>query len=54
MYIEEMNHFIKAIKGEEKWMRSFLDEKKMLEVLHKIEESSGKGVHIQVEEKSGS
>jgi len=47
MYIEEMECFIKAIKGKIKWMRSFLDEKEMLEVLYKIEESAEKGVHIQ-------
>ncbi len=49
MYIEEMNHFIKAIKGKEKWMRSFLDEKKMLEILNKAERSSNEGFHIQME-----
>lgn len=48
MYIAEMEHFIKAIKGEIKYMRNFTDEKKMLEILHKAERSSDKGVHVKL------
>ena len=49
MYIEEMDYFIKAIKGETKWMRNFADEEKMLDILYAAERSSEKGVHIKLE-----
>jgi len=49
MYIEEMAHFIRAIKGKTKWMRSFGDEKKMLDILYAAERSSEEGVHIKLE-----
>lgn len=48
MYIEEMDYFIKAIKGKTKWMRSFGDEKRMLDILYAAETSSEKRVHVKL------
>lgn len=49
LYIEEMDHFIRAIKGETTWMRNFADEQKILDILSAAERSSEKGVHIKLE-----
>lgn len=51
MYIDEMNHFVKAIKGEVKYMYSFEKDKKILEIVYAAEESSKKGTHINLHEK---
>jgi len=48
MYIKEMEHFIKAIKGEVKYMRDLSDEKNLLEMLHVAERSSDEGTHIKL------
>lgn len=48
MYIEEMQHFLNAIRGKEKYMYSLEDDKRMLGLLYATEESSNKGKHISV------
>jgi predicted dehydrogenase len=46
MYIHEMDHFVKAVKGEVKYMNSFEDDYKLMKTLLAAEESSDKGIHI--------
>jgi predicted dehydrogenase len=48
MYIEEMNQFLKAIKGEGRYPYSFEDDRKVLKILYAAEESSEKGKHISL------
>jgi predicted dehydrogenase len=48
MYIEEMAHFIKAIKGEEKYTYSLSEDKKVLEILQLAERSSEEGICISL------
>jgi predicted dehydrogenase len=43
MYIDEMAHFINAIKGEGKYGYSLIDDKEVLEILYAAETSSEKG-----------
>ncbi len=47
MYIAEMAHFIKAIKGEEQYQYSLAEDKKVLELLLAAEQSWENGIHIQ-------
>lgn len=47
MYIEELDHFLRALRGEETYMRSFRDVKRMLGVLLAVEQSSAEGRRIQ-------
>ncbi len=46
MYIDEMNHFINAIKGKEQYMYSLEDDLKIIHVLEAAEKSSKEGKHI--------
>lgn len=48
MYIDEMNQFLKAIKGEEKYAYTFHEDKKILNLLYMAERSSEKGEHMKV------
>jgi predicted dehydrogenase len=48
MYIEELEHFLRALRGEVTYMRSFRDVKRMLEVLLAVEQSSAEGRRVQV------
>lgn len=47
-YIDEMAHFIGAIKGEEKYMHSLAEDKEVLELLYAAEKSSEKGEHVRI------
>ena len=46
MYIEEIEHFLQAVRGEVTYMRDFHDVKRMLEVLCAIERSAAEGRRI--------
>lgn len=46
MYVDEMSHFVRAIKGDEKYMYSFEEDKKILGIVYAVEESSKKGIHV--------
>jgi len=48
-YIEEMNHFIKAIKNEEEFPYTLDEDKNILESLYAAERSSDNGIHIKIE-----
>jgi len=48
MYIEEMNQFLNAIRGEGRYPYSFEDDMRVLKILHAAEESSEKGKHISL------
>lgn len=48
MYIDEMNHFAKAIKGDVKYMYSFEEDHKILKTVYAAEESSKKGKHVDM------
>lgn len=48
-YIDEMNHFIRAIKGEIDYPYTLEEDKKMLNILYTAEKSSEKGVHMTME-----
>lgn len=45
-YIEEMNTFVKAIKGKIKYSYTFEEDKNILSVLYAAEKSSDKGTHM--------
>jgi len=47
-YIEEMRHFLSAIRDEDKYMFSFSEEAKLLQLLHAFEESSTTGKHVSI------
>jgi predicted dehydrogenase len=47
-YIEEMNHFIGAIKGKTKYPYTFEEDKKVLDLLYAAEKSSDQGKHIKI------
>jgi predicted dehydrogenase len=46
MYIEEIEHFLQAVRGEVTYMRDFHDVKRMLEVLCAVERSAAEGRRI--------
>lgn len=48
MYIEELDHFLRALRGEVGYMRTFQDVRRMLNVLAAIERSSAEGRRIVV------
>jgi len=48
MYIDEMNQFLKAIKGKEKYPYSFHEDKKILNLLYMAERSSERGEHTKI------
>ncbi len=48
MYIEEMERFVRAIEGKEKYPYSFEDDKKILEILYAAEKSSEIGKQISL------
>lgn len=48
IYIDEMDHFVKAIKGELKYIYSFEEDKKVLSLLYAAEKSSNKGIHVKL------
>ena len=43
MYIEELTHFLQAVRGEESYGRSFRDAQRMLHVLCGVERSALEG-----------
>lgn len=45
-YIEEMRHFLAALKGEEQYMYSFAEDKQILNLLDAVERSSDTGTHV--------
>ena len=45
-YIEELEHFLQAVRGEVTYMRDFHDVKRMLEVLCAVERSAAEGRRI--------
>jgi len=47
-YIEEMKHFISAIKGEEKYFYTLEENLKTMKILDAIEESANMGVHVKL------
>ena len=47
-YIEEMNHFFRAIKGEMEYSYTLEEDKKVLDTLNMAEESSEKGSHVKI------
>jgi len=47
-YIEEMNRFIKAIKGEKKYPYTLEDDREMLGLLYAAERSSDLGKHVMI------
>jgi predicted dehydrogenase len=48
MYVEELDHFLQALRGEVAYMRDFRDVKRMLEVLLAVERSSVEGRRMLV------
>jgi len=50
MYIDEMEHFIKAVKGEEEYMYSLGEDKRNLELLLAAEKSSDEGKQVDLNE----
>lgn len=48
MYVDEMNRFLKAIKGEEKYPYTFEEDREILGLLHAAEKSSEKGKHVGI------
>lgn len=48
MYIEEMDQFLRAIKGKGKYPYTLEEDKKILAILYAAERSSDKGVHVKV------
>lgn len=48
MYIDEMDHFVKAIRGEGEYPYSFEEDKKILGILYAAENSSEKGEHVSI------
>lgn len=47
-YIEEMNHFVRAIKGEIEYTYTLEEDKEILNILYAAEKSSEKGIHLAV------
>jgi predicted dehydrogenase len=50
MYVDEIDHFLAAVRGEVTYMRDMRDVKRMLEVLCAIERSAAEGRRIDVRE----
>lgn len=50
MYVNEMRHLIKAVKGEEKYIYSLEDDKRVLKLLELAEKSSDTNKHLMVRE----
>lgn len=48
MYIDEMKHFLNAVKGKEKYHYTLEDDEKVLDILYKIEESNQKQKKIDL------
>jgi predicted dehydrogenase len=48
MYIDEIDHFLAAVRGEVSYMRSFRDVKRNLAVLCAVEQSAGEGRRISL------
>jgi predicted dehydrogenase len=48
MYVEELDHFLQAVRGEAAYVRNFRDVKRMLQVLTAVERSSIEGQRIAV------
>ncbi len=48
MYIDEMKHFLNAVKGKEKYHYTLEDDEKVLDILYKIEESHQKQTKIDL------
>lgn len=48
MYIEEMDYFIKAIKGDTRYPYTLEEDKKILDILYLAEQSSDEGKHISI------
>ena len=48
MYIDEMKHFLNAVKGKEKYHYTLEDDEKVLDILYKIEESHLKQTKIDL------
>lgn len=48
MYVDEMDYFLKAIRGEKKYLYTFEEDKKILNLLYAAERSSERGKHIDI------
>jgi len=46
MYVDEMHHFLRAVQGEEVYMHSYREEKRLVEVVSAIEQSSATGAKV--------
>ena len=49
MYHDELDHFLRAVRGELTYMRDFQDVRRMLDVLCAVEQSSTQGKRIELE-----